>query len=368
MTLTTKGAQGLPALAGQLALAAADAAAARVRLVDLVVGQGVEATVVALPEPGRVRIGLLGGLVEASSSLALQVGRSYAFTVAAVSPQIVLSPAASPLPTLAIAADGGMLGPGAGEVADWIGSLPRPLPDAPADARGQTLQAALLRLASGAPAAADLEAIARTLGHDQEARVLRLAQRTAQTAQREVETLRSTLKAQALVSLADAARDGGQRVQRSAARLVAGLNAIERDSAQRAERDAPIWLPLPAPEGSFLRDARMFLAVGDGESGGAASERPFTVVLLLDLTRLGPVRVDIALTGERMTATFQLARESMLHRLRGGLDALRTDLEAAGLRVGALHLRTAPDGQLPVADLLSPPPAAAGSGRIDVHA
>lgn len=342
-----------------------------VRLVDLVAGQRVQATVIEPPALGRVLVGLLGGVVEATTNLPLEVGRSYEFTVSATEPRIVLkapSPSTLPSPDTAVAA--GLLGPAASEIAALVHAvraMVRTTTGQPAAGGGDpqaALDAAVARLADGAADASDLQTIARRLGHDQEARVLRLP---AQPAARELTELRGTLKAQALLLLADAATAETEPARRAAAKLVAGLNHIEADNAARAEQGSPLWLPLPVSGGSFLRDARMFLVGDDERRADATESRPYRIVLLLDLTRLGPLRVDIEVRDARLSATFQVARESSLHRLRPAFAALRSELEAAGLEVRALDLRLAPAGQLPVGDLLSPPRPAQSTSRVDVH-
>ena len=85
------------------------------------------------------------------------------------------------------------------------------------------------------------------------------------------------------------------------------LSRLDMDNAARADQGVPQWLPLPVTDEGFMRDARMFAWNQDGESAaenGAGSEsESFCVVLLLDLTRLGPIRVDVDVRGGQVAAT-----------------------------------------------------------------
>src|SRR5688572_5778745 len=83
----------VPAPAAGAAPAPAEGAMVASRRITLVTGQQLQATVTAILGGGFVRLGLLGGTLEASTHLQLEAGRSYWFTVAATSPQVVLAAA-----------------------------------------------------------------------------------------------------------------------------------------------------------------------------------------------------------------------------------------------------------------------------------
>ena len=141
------------------------------------------------------------------------------------------------------------------------------------------------------------------------------------------------------------------------------------DNARRSEQGAPQWLPLPVTAQGALRDARMFVPAGEGsEEGGDGRDgdgRPFTVVLLLDFTRLGQVRVDLQLRGPEMSATFVAVESSTVHSLVASMSVLRERLETGGLEVRSLTVRSAPS-QLPIADLVLRPPTS--TSMVDIHA
>ncbi|MDE3020043.1 MAG: flagellar hook-length control protein FliK, partial [Nitrospirota bacterium] len=73
-------------------------------------------------------------------------------------------------------------------------------------------------------------------------------------------------------------------------------------------------------------------------SGGQHQEAPRTchVVTLLTLDGLGPVRVDTALTGKRLSARFLLDQTDVRQRVAGYLPALDSSLSAKGYQVEVL--------------------------------
>ncbi len=338
----------------------------------LQVGQVLQATVTAVSGDGRVRLGLLGVMLDARSMVPLEAGRSYEFTVLALEPEVLLRPAAAagtkaPFHAGTLA----QLGPGAAELAQALhelvavaargpvrttGSPPAAAPDLPALATRPDLP----------PRAEELVQFARQLGHDQEARVLRLPL-DAPRAEPEAALLRATWKALALAARDDAAREPAMR--RAAETLLQSLNGIELENAQRSEQRQPAWVPLPLPAGAELRDARLFFEAveQDGRRTGEAGPAAFRAVLLLELTRLGELRVDIEIDAERIQARFHAVEPSALPVLRDGFPALREQLERHGLTVGHLDLRLAANGQLPVADVRLRP-ADRQSGVVDLHA
>ena len=369
------------------------------RLVDLVPGQRLQGTVVRVLGDGQVMLGLLGSQVLAATNLTLTAGNVYDFTVAAVDPQIILT-AAKPLvlPTASGVAQAGLLGPGGRQITSQLLAVLGQLSSAqhrqdqgraagePVETPArQVLHQFLSKLAAGSLAATDLQQVQQRLGHDQEARVLRLhaaatglSEQQQQQQQQEIALLRHTLKAEVLRFLDGAKAKAAETTVAAAARsLVEGLARVEADNAHRAEQGAPQWLPLPVGENSFLRDARMFILTateGDAqqESHTAARRKDFVVVLLLDLTRLGQIRVDVEVRGDAVGVTFRAVDTSTLHLVHGARSELEQQLRDQGLQVRFIRMREAAGGgaALPVADLLTPPNRGSRgpTAMVDVHA
>lgn len=349
-----------------------------VRVVELSPGQRIQATVVDTQPGGAVMLGLLGGRVAAFSKLALEIGKTYEFTVASVSPRIVLSAAKDVvLPDVAGAAATGKLGAPQADLVQLIEGVVRAIrAGTPASAGASpqfdeaVVRGALTALASGKATADDLRAIHQTLGHDQEVRVLRHAARSMPIPV-EVAALRQTVKAEALAYLSRAEEVNASVRDVSAAReLVDGLTGAERDNARRAEHGAATWLPLPTPADGEVRDARMFLLHSDEREGSQRERGPekFTIVLLLDMSRLGAMRVDITVAGKQVDVLFEAADADTASALFAAAERLQRRLEEDGLDVAGVRVRQAPGRQLSIADLLSPPGHGANEGLLDVHA
>ena len=350
---------------------AGDAAAGErlAQALELVSGQKLSATVLELLDRERILIGLLGGRLEARTQAPLEVGRSYEFTVVATSPRLTLAvekpivlPAAGPL------AAAGLLGVGGKELGRDLQRLAKALAGSgPAQVAAGVLD--WLGGWSGAPGAAPPPATLRQLherlGHDQELRVLRLA------AHPHGESVAATELVQSgkAVALAAAGDEQAPAAVRAAGRALAdNLSRAELDNVRRAEQGAPLWLPLPVVEGGALREARLFVRAEDApeESGTEAEGRGFAVVLLLEFTRLGALRVDIGVRERRVRVQIQTVTESALRALEGALAELEAELTACGLESPQVLLRRAPGAALPVADLIAVPrdPRA----LVDVHA
>ncbi|MHC4516183.1 MAG: hypothetical protein ACYTGW_14925 [Planctomycetota bacterium] len=389
---------GVPAHAAATATLAAGQDSL-VRLVDLVPGQRVQGTVAQVLGDGQVMLGLFGSQVLATTNLMLTAGNAYDFTVTAVEPQIVLTtPRPLVLPTLSGVAQAGLLGPGGAEItSQLLDALRQLLPAQPEPGQGraggepvevparQVLHQFLSRLADGSLEALDLQRVHQRLGHDQEARVLRLdtapgraSEQQQQQQQQEIALLRQTLKAEVLRFLDSAQASSADTSAHAAARrLVEGFARVEADNAHRVEQGAPQWLPLPVGENSFLRDARMFIltsteADAQRERAAGGLQKDFVVVLLLDLTRLGQVRVDVEVRGDAVGVTFRMVDTSTLHLVHGAKDELEEQLRDNGLKVRFIRTKEAagPGDALPVADLLTPP---AGDSHdpttmVDIHA
>ncbi len=362
-----------------------------VRVVEFAPGQRVQATVVEAPGDGTVTIGVLGAKVPAFSRLPLEVGRSYDFTVTATKPRIVLA-AARPvvLPDAAAAAAAGKIGPSPVQLAGLLKSVVDALPALgqiaePATAGGatplevggdrqQAIGAAVRELVSGKVTAENLQTLHRLLGHDQEARVLRLPDRAPNVAKSEQVALRQTMKAVALEFLerAAAAPDESDHARVQVARdLVEGLSGMEAENARRTEHGSATWLPLPASPDGAMRDARMFLLRGDGESdrtSKSSDEQAVTVVLLLDMTKLGAMRVDVMVNRSELAVDFEVVETSASIVIRDALAELQEELESSAFEIQHLRVRQAAGQQLSIADLCAPPAPGDPRGLVDVHA
>ncbi len=342
------------------------------RAVPVTPGQALQATVVSLQD-GVAWFGYRGSIFAARTTMPLELGRSYDLTVVRTEPFVVLGPAKG---MEVVAARTVASSPGGSW---WLGLLSRLLTlDSGAlssrslmPTAAMSIREPLSRWAAGDASSAVLHAIQRQLGHDQEARVLRMLALPAAERPAAAVELQSTAKARALEVLAG----GGvgaptdPRAGDAAHAFVVLTSAIERDNAGRSDLGLPQWLPLPACPAMGLSDARMFLvppAGGDGSADSVGEAQPFTIVLLLEFTKLGAMRVDVAMRDLDVDLTFTAVQSAAAAVLLQATSELRADLGAAGLRVREVRVHKAADAQLPCHDLLLPPRD--GSALVDCHA
>ncbi len=89
------------------------------------------------------------------------------------------------------------------------------------------------------------------------------------------------------------------------------------------------------------------------------------MVLLLDLTQLGELRVDVGVRDRRVNAVFTAVHPGTVHRLVVGLPQLRAAMAQAGLEVADLRVQPASGDRLPIADLTL---RRRDDALVDVHA
>jgi hypothetical protein len=381
-------------------------------------GQNVSATVLADLGGGRFRIGAFGATFVATTSVLLEPGRDYRFRVgssehpvrlevlgevrrggivsrsnarAGVGPGLSARLAEFARPRLT-----GIAGPGAEVAGAGMPALGPPSPRAglPVDAAGLRVYLESLGLALEA----DAEALRESVATD------------GATARRS--RIPGSLRAHAAELLAgpsrgattEGARALEEPLRRAAREFLDALADLDDENVRRREVGGPTVLPLPVEPDLGLRDARLFWLLGQGafdardeartkpkrggdqeadsERGGAAGRaaRDFHAVLMLDFTRLGPVRVDLRLElppeGSSGSATLRAAftsrrPETLLH-VRDGFAALRDSLAALGLDVQGLQVQRPggdPDAPLPASDLVAPPPRhASPASLVDLDA
>lgn len=352
------------ALRGATVLSSTDGTAVVERAVQVAVGDRVRATVAAF-EGGFAMLGWRGAVFAAKAPLSLQLGATYDFVVARTSPHVELALATPTQPAVtATHAAGSLPAQDASALVATFLALARSLGNK-SKASSSFADAAAL-WSRGDSSAKTLSTLVRSLGHDHEARVLRLAD--APPAARAAIALELQRDAKAIALLAQEDPAVAPHDRAAAAAFAQGLGAIERDNASRADAGLPQWLPLPACPQAGLLDARMFAGVDERESRGGEHDeaRPFHVVLLLDFTELGAMRVDVAVEGGSVRATFVCADEATAASLHAAMPQLARELEDAGLVAPDLRVQRAALGVVPVADLALV--RRDGEALVDVHA
>ncbi|MGM0679202.1 MAG: flagellar hook-length control protein FliK [Pseudomonadota bacterium] len=109
-------------------------------------------------------------------------------------------------------------------------------------------------------------------------------------------------------------------------------------SLQSEQAGRPMWameLPIRSEEGIDLFDLR--IRQEDSEQSDDNDPRPWHVSLAFDLEGLGPVRVNLTLIGQTVSAHFQMQEEQTRSLFDAALDKLRSRLHGVGLEVGRLE-------------------------------
>lgn len=142
---------------------------------------------------------------------------------------------------------------------------------------------------------------------------------------------------------------------------------LAEENVRRSESSVPRVVPLPIEPGGWLRDGRLFLLAGEEKSASSRSGRgPFTVVLLLELSALGALRIDVELRDRSVHLRFIAERSGTIDAVRAAESSLREGLDDDGLVVSGIAFRHAGPSGLPVADLVAPP-VERDAATVDVH-
>jgi hypothetical protein len=282
-------------------------------------------------------IGFRGLRVEARSEVPLEVGRTYDFRILQAGSVLRLAPA-----TPGAGQEGGVPAPILARLLARGGGIDLPPTLAQLSAAGDlVLPAGLVDLAAGLArwpvAAQDVRRLFRDLGLQHEARLLAAA-RQGDPPPPEASV---NLKAQLLRALAEV--DGEPEAGRLVRRALASLEGLQGENIHRQQQGGGVVIPLPVIPGVKSGEVHLFPpppAVED-EGGGAAPDvgRPFRVVFLLHLARLGPVRIDLEGLGRDMRVLFRAARMETVNRIEEGLGGFRQALAGLGLRPVTLEVR-----------------------------
>ena len=318
-------------------------------LVDLQfqVGQKVSATVLEILGPGRVLVGLRGIKVEAKTHLPLQEGKTYAFVVKEAGERILLGPPAK-----------GALSPSreAGVLARLLAKAGgRGFPSAFRALLGLAREGRLPRaLAEGVENLArpvlrpeQVEALLRDLGLHHEGRLAR----ALREGRPPPPDLARDLKALLLEALGGEAegKQGGEEVRRAVKAALEVLEGLQAENLHRLRAGGGERIPLPLVPGMGSGELHLFPPIrGEGEEEGEerkegrpGGERPFRVVFLLELERLGPLRVDAEVRNRGVRALFRVGWDRAEERVRRALPGLREALARGGLEPLSLEVRRA---------------------------
>ncbi|MBW2617646.1 MAG: hypothetical protein JRC92_02065 [Deltaproteobacteria bacterium] len=144
------------------------------------------------------------------------------------------------------------------------------------------------------------------------------------------------------------------------------LESVQLLNLAASETQTAFLIPLIAPLALGLKAARFHLfkpPAGQAREG----EEPLRLVFLLEMTRIGPVRVDLSLIQKRVMINLYTTEEKTAAFARKRIDELSQGLTKLGYQVGAVNaglLKSAP----PIESLTPPPYPVLSHGLIDLRA
>jgi hypothetical protein len=219
------------------------------------------------------------------------------------------------------------------------GALP---PEAQALARALGAFATSTSLAGGAEG---LRASLFALGLGHEAALAALL--GARGARASLAELRGNLKARLLAAEAALAGAPERELHQAVARALASLEAEQLLNLARERAGEPVVLSLPLADAEGFATARLFVPAREERAAGedGAPPAPFRLALELELSRLGPLRVELALAPARLAVSVRVTRPETRARLAAELGELRARLER-GPRALELEVRLVAPGEL----------------------
>ena len=180
----------------------------------------------------------------------------------------------------------------------------------------------------------------------------------------------------ALLKRADSGKPGEThaaelRVLGNAAKaLREAMNVIELNqllNAQAKERGAeshPLLFQIPWLDGQESKTARLYVTP-DGGKGGKGTKKPPTLVFMLEMSALGPVRLDARMEGKLIDGAVYVTEAAAVEYLRARLPELVAPLDKLGY--GARFTVSAAQRGF-VTEELEMRPLAQSRGMVDVRA
>jgi len=123
-----------------------------------------------------------------------------------------------------------------------------------------------------------------------------------------------------------------------ALRLLSAMKNMQILDRLGFEQDRKIFLPLPVilPDGHFIIIQLLFqfpLKEKEAHENSAGDKHPLEISVLLELSKLGPIRADFTIKGKRVEGVFKIAVRETLKLVESGIPAFVKSLEDKGLKM-----------------------------------
>jgi hypothetical protein len=168
--------------------------------------------------------------------------------------------------------------------------------------------------------------------------------------------LQTTASPQRLLALAGGAEEA-----------LRGLESVQVANSLAAETETSYLLPLSFLPGGGLVSGQVLYHRPPFKGSGQEGTQPLRMVFLLDLSRLGEVRVDVSLADKELMLNIYLTKTGAEKWAAGRLSGLKKTLDSMGYQVRRMGVRSLI--QAPPVDELTPRPRPQdGAGMIDLRA
>jgi len=138
--------------------------------------------------------------------------------------------------------------------------------------------------------------------------------------------------------------EGGGALRELASRTLGSLDLEQLLNAARREAGEARHYSVVVPDGDRWTTAELFFlrrnsgrgdhgAEGDGGREGGGGEDSFHVVVGVDFSRLGPIRADLLMRGDRLAVRLRITRPEVAQHVRRAASGLQESLEAGGHQV-----------------------------------
>ena len=329
-------------------------------------GRGFEPAAPEMPDhsklSGRLSVGreITARLQTGDRAVPLKVNQETSFLVAETSPHLVLRIAEggppAPYPPQFIKALGALFSEPArfctlaASAVEWLEA------EAPDDLRqiNQAL-AALIKEMSPAQSGPDSEFAGRLFRH------FGLSGRPSSVQEGIVRFFEESL----VLSQAHEDRPGLRKALETAARVFEAIDQVQTANRGLFSEQRTLYVPFPLFWGDPSERGELGLELPPGEAAGSG-ERPVRISLLLDMTRLGRMKVDLELKGRTINGTFLMESRDARDRMERFVERLRRSLEARNFSIDRLSFQVS-QPERPVPETLLPGLAPRDRGLISIR-
>jgi len=137
--------------------------------------------------------------------------------------------------------------------------------------------------------------------------------------------------------LAQQSQQAGSELEREAAgRAMRAVEAEQLRNLARARLGEPLHIGFLVPEGAHTANAHLFVPArreGAADASAGAEEPGERVTVAVEFSRLGALRAELLLKGDRLHVRLGVARPESAALLRGDLSALERALAAQGREI-----------------------------------